>query len=123
MRLTLFAILLLVTSPALAEEARRFDFTAALAGIDGKPIVPEKDAPPLTLGDVAASALTATFKDENPSGQDKVKRWALALRVHNAKDAELTVDDVKTIKDMIGKAYGPVIVGPSWAILDPASVK
>jgi hypothetical protein len=106
----------------LATTAWATDFTAVLSGLDGKPLVAE-GVPSMTLGEVVANALVNQFKDENPSGQDKVKRWALALRIHAAKDIELTADEVKLIKDLVAKAYGPLVVGQVWSILDPASVK
>jgi len=97
------------------------DFTVPLVGLDGKPLRTEEG--PMSLGDVAANALLSPHKDENPSGAEKVKRWSLAMRVHAAKDAELTADDIKLIKDLVAQAYAPLIVGQAWAILDPASVK
>lgn len=119
---TAIVLLLLTTIAARAEEPRKIDFTTVLTDLDGKPIA-DKDAPPVTLGDVTANALFASYRDEQPSGQDKVKRWTLALRVHKAQAAELTADEIKLIKDLIGKGYGPLIVGQAWQILDPASVK
>lgn len=99
------------------------NFTVTLQNLDGKPLIAEQETSPMTLGDAAANALVNQYRDENVSGQDKVKRWALALRIHKASDIELTADDVKLIKDLVAKAYGPLVVGQVWSILDPASVK
>jgi hypothetical protein len=112
----LFAALFVTTANAA-------DFTTVLVDLGGKPLVIEQGTPPMTLGDAVSAALVMPFKDESPSGQEKVKRWALALRVHAAKDIELTADDVTLIKNLVAKAYGPLIVGQVWEILDPASVK
>jgi hypothetical protein len=119
MRKTVFTLVICL----LATVTHATDFTTVLAGLDGKPLVAE-GVPSMTLGEVVANALVNQFKDETPTGQEKVKRWALALRIHNAKgDVELTADDVKLIKDLVAKAYGPIVVGQVWSILDPASVK
>jgi hypothetical protein len=116
-KLALLALLI----ASIATPVYAIDFTTVLVDLAGKPIVIEEG--PMTLGAAAAAALVGQYKDDNPAGQDKVKRWALAMRVHNAKDIELTADDVKLIKDMVAKAYGPLIVGQVWAIVDPASAK
>jgi hypothetical protein len=106
----------------LSTAADAIDFTTVLSGLDGKPLVAE-GVPTMTLGEVAANALVNSYKDENPTGQEKVKRWALALRIHAASEVELTADEVKLIKDLVAKLYGPLVVGQVWSILDPASVK
>jgi hypothetical protein len=116
-------LVILLASCLFVAFASAHDFTTILVGLDGKPLTLEQASPPVTLGDVSAIALTSSFKDENPSGTEKVKRWALALRVRTAKDVELTADDVKLIKDLVAKGFGPLIVGQVWSILDPASVK
>jgi hypothetical protein len=112
----------LIFAVLFAATANATDFTVVLVGLDGKPLVAEPGLP-MTLGDAVSSALVSPFKDESPSGQEKVKRWALALRVHAAKDIELTADDITMIKNLVAKAFGPLIVGQVWEILDPASVR
>jgi hypothetical protein len=74
----------------------------------------------LTLGKVAINALVAVYQDEaNLSGEDKVKRWELALRIKGAKNGlELTVEEIALIKKLIAKAYGPIICGPAWIYLE-----
>lgn len=98
------------------------DFTTPLQNLNGTPLLMEGGAS-MTLGDAAANALISQYPDETPSGADKVKRWSLAMRVHSAQQVELTADDIKLVKDFVAKAFGPLVVGQVWAILDPASVK
>jgi len=35
----------------------------------------------------------------------------------------MTAEELATIKERIGKAYGPIVVGPAWKMLDPALQK
>ena len=79
------------------------------------------DGPVATLGAVSVNALVATYQDEQRlSGEDKVKRWELAMRIKKLPSgaADLTAEEVALIKSLIAKAYGPIIVGQAWAMLE-----
>ena len=103
------------------------DFTVVLKDLNGEDIIERNLAPdntakskPLTLGAVAANALLAQFEDEkNLSGEEKVKRYGLAMRVVSSKDAALKAEEVAEIKKLVAKAYSPLIVGRAWGLLDP----
>lgn len=106
------------------------DFTAALLDMDGKPITEPEAGPDgqphiveATLGRVVCTALTAAFADEqNLSGEDKVKRFALGMKVRGNAAATLTSDEITLLKKLVGKGFSPLIVGRCWELLDPASV-
>lgn len=89
-----------------------------LVDLDGKEIPSESG--PATLCGVAVNALLAVFQDEqNLTGEEKLKRWELAVKVKNLPDpAELSADEVVLIKKLIGKAYAPIIVGQAWQMLE-----
>lgn len=78
------------------------------------------NGPALTLRTVSQNALVAVFQDEQHlSGEDKLKRWELAMKVKRSPDpVDLTTDEVVLIKKLIGKAYGPVISGQAWQLLE-----
>lgn len=83
-------------------------------GLDGK--ITESVA---TLGRVAANALLAiTDADRDMTGEIKVKRYDLAMRVIRG-DISLKAEEVADIKAAIGKHYSPLIVGQAWRMLDP----
>lgn len=97
-------------------------FETVLCGLNGEPLIDQNT--PMTLRIVASNALLSQYQDENPTGMEKVRRWALALRIHNAKETiVLTADEITLLKELIGRAYAPLVVGQAWSILDPASVK
>jgi len=62
----------------------------------------------------------ATFEDERSlSGEEKVKRFVLATRIEsNSNDMDFKVEDVAKIKQLIGKGYGPLVVGQAWEMLE-----
>jgi hypothetical protein len=104
---------------------RHIDFTQPLLALDGKTALSDgsgKDAHAITLGDVCVNALeTPTQQDQQMTGEQKFKLDELARRIYGQKDISLTVEDISTIKERVGKAYGPLIVGQVWRLLDPAT--
>ncbi|UCI06247.1 hypothetical protein [Mesorhizobium sp. B1-1-8] len=96
------------------------DFSTKLLDVDGTPIV--ENGVDATLGRAAANALLAPFADEqNLPGEEKVKRFELAMRVCSAKELTLPVEEVALIKKLVAKAFPVLIVGRCWAILDPSN--
>ena len=97
------------------------DFTQVLVGIDDKPIIPKGETQPMTLGDVCVNALeTPTDSDHTMPGADKFKLDQLARKIYQNANADLTVEELATLKDRVGKLWGPLIVGAAWRLLDPA---
>ncbi|MFA6358683.1 MAG: hypothetical protein WCY09_08530 [Candidatus Omnitrophota bacterium] len=90
-----------------------------LVTLDGEVILDQKSEPATVRG-VAIEALFATFKDEeNLSGEEKLKRWELASKIKASSDpVELAVEEVALLKKLIGKAYGALIVGQAWKVLE-----
>ena len=123
--LTSLAFLALVSASLAFGQAqpRHIDFTQTLNGLGGKPLMDPTVKPPIpmTLGDVAVIALEAqTADDQRTPGAEKFKLDRLAQRIYENKDVVLSVEEMATIKDRIGKTYGPLVVGAAWRILDPA---
>ena len=92
----------------------KINFNQPIKNIRGEEI---KD---LMLKTVSVDALLATFPDEQSlSGEEKAKRYVLATRIYaNPKELDLTVEEVAKIKQLIGKGYGPLIVGQAWDMLE-----
>ena len=75
-----------------------------------------------TLRLAITSALVAQFPDEERKGiepSEKVKRYALAMRVYNEDTPDLNLDERKLIWDLVAKMRGPLVVGQVWDLLDP----
>ncbi len=77
----------------------------------------------LQLKDVLVESLLAAFKDEETlTGEEKAKRYQLAMSVYNTNGEEglnfdMKVEDVAMVKKLIGKAYLPLIVGQAYEML------
>lgn len=95
----------------------KIDFYKPLLDLSGEPMKSgDKD---FLLVNACQEALTATFPDEmNLSGADKVKRFSLALKVGEKLPQELTIDEVAEIRRLVAKAYGPLVVGRAYEMLD-----
>jgi len=76
----------------------------------------------LTLGAVVCHALNTSFQeDEKLAGSVKYARGKLAYEIFSATGPmNLKAEDIKTIKDLIPKLYGPLIVYRTFPLLDPA---
>ena len=92
----------------------KINFNQPIKNIQGEGI---KD---LTLKTVSVESLLATFDDERSLlGEEKAKRYLLATRIYaNPEDIDLTVEEISKIKQLIGKGYGPLVVGQAWEILE-----
>lgn len=118
-------LLILLAFPALAATppAPAIDFAHVLTGLDGKPLpAGDADHPAelLTLGFAATRALCIAYPDEaNVAPEDKLKRGMLALRIEADPHARLTAEEISTVKKLIAKAYGPLVVARAWPLLDP----
>lgn len=56
---------------------------------------------------------------EKESGMDKVKKFNLAERIHDAVDnVDLTVEEISLIKERVGVVFPSLIVGQVWKLLE-----
>jgi len=99
---------------------RHIDFTEALISLDGTAMKVDGGTEKLTLGTVAVNSLLATLEgDKNLAGTEKVKRYELAKKVFHQSSVVLTAEEISLIKQRIADAYGPLVVGVAWHLLDP----
>lgn len=98
-------------------------FSQVLLGLDGKTPIKDQEGPSakdFTLAMAASTALLTPFPEEhNLSGDEKAKRFRLALRISDGGAHELTIEEVAQIKLLIAKSFAPLIVGRAYEILDP----
>jgi hypothetical protein len=94
---------------------RNFDTT--FSTFDGEVI--QSAGCPLTLKRASVDALMMPFDDEKHiSGEEKLKRYQLAVRINLGGDVELKAGEVSLLKLVIGKAYTPLVVGPAYIALE-----
>lgn len=98
----------------------QIDVTQEIRGLDGKP--QKDDDKSITLRSICCNVLQVGFTDEpNLSGEDKLRRWKLAVRIHGESPVELGPKEVTEIMDLIAKMYIPRVVGPAWMLLNPGA--
>lgn len=98
-----------------------FNQTIKQLGKD-EPLFKPNSKEPFSLKDAAIEALLVP--EENQAGEEKVKRYLIATRIYaNPDGVDFTVEEIATIKKVIGKGYGPLIVGQTWELLENAGGK
>jgi hypothetical protein len=129
----------LCASLVLASAAQAVDFKTPISDFEGAPITECADQPPpredrdcqmrrpVTLAMAAMRALLAVHDDERAlPAEEKFKRGELARKLYESTaggEPVLTVEEMATVKKLIGKGYSPLMVTQIWRMLDPASVK
>jgi len=89
-----------------------------LKTIDGKNLKKEDDLD-VSVRDVMLNSLLANFPDEQGlAGEEKVKRYILATKIHNDSNPDLSIEELSLIKGLVGKMYSALIVGQMWEILE-----
>jgi len=90
---------------------------AAIRDTDGKVLRPERD---FTLRKACTEALQAlNLSGDSPDGEERFKRYQLALKVMSSEEPDLTADEIVKLKRLIGLAFGAIVVGRAYEILDP----
>ena len=94
------------------------DVTKTLNGLDGEPLKDE-DMKPVILRTSAINAMMVQMdSDSNMTGEQKLTNWVLAQRLQKEDKPDLTPEEISSIKERIGKAFGPAVVGPAFTILN-----
>ena len=100
------------------------DFNQTLKDLDGVELKP--DGKVMTLRSACTNALVNVSNLEKQiDGEEKVKRYNLATKVHDAKGpTDLEAEDIVKLKKLVGNIYGPLVVGQVHLLLEgkPKSV-
>lgn len=97
----------------------RLNVLTVLKSIKGNDLLEpneEGEAEVVTLRTVLVNALIIPV--EKDTGVQKVEKFALAMDIQKNDELDITPEQAVLLKEVIAKPYGPVVVGPVWAILD-----
>jgi len=75
----------------------------------------------MTMSKAIIYALTANFEDEKElTGEEKVKRFMIAQKIYRKREGTIdsTAEEVALIKKLVGKAWGTIVVGKIWELLE-----
>lgn len=82
------------------------------------PVITEK-APPITLKSLSFMAMRATLeRDDQMKADDKLKMYALGHKISKGGIVEITVEELATLRERIGRTFDYITVGSAIAILD-----
>ena len=101
----------------------------AVLDADGKPVLDEAGAPqtrrePITLRPICINALKAPLEvDKGMSGVKKTEIWILCGKLYKEDRPVMTADELTLIQQRISAAYGPMIVGPAFLLLNGTAGK
>jgi hypothetical protein len=96
----------------------QIDFDSEIRDLANAPIMNGEKH--LDLATIATNALlTPQAADQSIAVEEKVKRFRLAQRITNGGALDIALEDVVLLKDIIGKAYPPLVVGRAFELLDP----
>lgn len=77
------------------------------------------EAIPVTLRYVFLEALLGMDQDEKGlSGADRYARYKLAEKIKEGDRVEVSIEEIKMMKDVAGKKFTPLVVGRVWDILE-----
>ena len=98
------------------------NFSQVITTDEEKPMTDLDGKTQLTLLSVAEAALLSNLpSDQGLSGQQKYDLYDLMRKIKaGPQPVKLSETELQTLRDRIGKAFGPAIVGPAWKLLDPA---
>ena len=78
-----------------------------------------KSAEVATLGFIARVALGQSHQDEkNISGDSKIQRFELGLKVREDAEVDVTLDEAKLIQDVTNKMLTPLVYGQVVRLLN-----
>jgi hypothetical protein len=97
----------------------KLDVTKVLKNIAGDNLMESNEkgeAEVVTLRTILVNALM--IPEQKDTGTQKAEKYGLAIDIQRNDEVEITSEQAAMLKEVVGKPYGPVVVGPVFAILD-----
>ena len=94
---------------------------AAIKDTEGRILRPERD---FTLRKACTEALQANgLAGDTLDGEERYRRYQLAIKIMTDDSPDLSAEEIAKLKRVIGLAFGAVVVGRAYEILDPQPSK
>lgn len=99
-----------------------FDITTLIYERSGE-VMKDANDKEMTFSKAIVMALDGIAPGEKLTGEDKIKRFLLSCRIHEAKlSVELTIEEAALIKKQVDLVFpSPLIVAPIWIALEKGS--
>ena len=72
----------------------------------------------LTIGSACIFAILQANIDSKTPAEEKFKRYQLAQKLYGQSEVELTIDEVAKLKEWVGIAYSPMVMGRIYDYLE-----
>jgi hypothetical protein len=103
--------------PGEKEQIMKIQLSTVLNTLEGEPFrIDENEL--MTLGKLVIRSLLMPFEGDRADGQAKAKRFEMAIELHGQQEADLSNDDIKMLKDLLGHMWATVVVGQAHRLLD-----
>lgn len=90
-------------------------------GKPGKILREERD---FTLRKACTEALQSlSLQGDTQDGEERYRRYQLAIKIMSEDAPDLSAEEITKLKRVIGLAFGTVVVGRAYEILDPQPSK
>jgi len=107
----------------------KLDVTRQLTNLDGSSLVQPgtrcttcghiTDPEPVTLRVVLTTSLVTQTRDQKPiEGDEKAKRWALAIRIQQEDAPELALKELELVQRLVGEIQPTLTAGQVWVMLE-----
>jgi len=88
----------------------KIKLTSEILNYDNKPILDEEKKP-ITYRSIFITALNAQIKSEELKPEQKFKMFSLSVKIYEADEVDLNVEDLVLIKERVGLIFTPIIYG------------
>jgi hypothetical protein len=97
----------------------KYNVDSPLVGFNGNAIVQsEQDPSPITLKDTLMMACVNANLQKHSTGEEKLKIYRLLQALNAGGQVELNAEQVTLLKNLVGDAYGPAVVGSVYDALE-----
>jgi hypothetical protein len=90
------------------------NFDAPMLDLDGKPYTDKATLKSVVFGAIQAQLMG----DEQMSTDVKLRLYTVASKIAKGGVVEVSVEDLALIKDRVGRAYSPLVVGEAFRLLE-----
>lgn len=102
------------------------NFDAKVKSIEGKDLMIVNAAnkeEPATLKWVAVEALMANPRNDNADGQEKIRRYTLAQKIHKGGIVNCTTEEIALMKERVGACMATNVVGATMPMFEKGVTK
>lgn len=96
----------------------KIDFNKKFTNFNGDVLKDSQSQKELSLKDVCVEALMVVDQKEEIGGEEKVRRYNLALDIYNGKKENLSSEEIVLLKELIGRYFSTIVVGQALKMLE-----